>query len=108
MIEGLYETALNAGLPIISLDTSARILAVLYVHGNNEFMVHCPKFQAEIKYIQSRFHIDGGEAPDQRIIPLLRQYIEVLETFEQENLDVRYTERADKLFKERYGIKLIN
>lgn len=103
-----YDTALQAGIPIISLDTSARILAVLYVHGNNEFMVHSDKFHVEINYIQKRFRIEGGDSPDRAIIPKLKQYIEELEQFEQTYPNKRFPEWADKLFRERYGFKLIN
>ena len=31
-----YEIALNAGMSIVSLDTAARIMAVVNVHGNKE------------------------------------------------------------------------
>lgn len=103
-----YESALKVGLPIISMDNSARILAVLYVHGNNEFMVHSDKFNVERDYIQKRFKIEGGEKPDPIIIPRLKQYIKELEAFEKEYPDQRYPEWADKLFRERYGFRLIN
>lgn len=108
LMEATYNTALQAGIPVISLDNAARILAVLYVHGNNEFMVHSDKFHVEINYLQKRFKIDGGEVPDKSIIPKLRQYIEELEMFEQTHPELRYPEWADKLFRERYGFKLIN
>lgn len=103
-----YETALQVGLPIISTDTSAKILAVLYVHGNNEFMVHSPKFQVERKYIQKRFRIEGGLSPDPEIIPIIKKYINELEDFEKDNPDQRYPEWAKTLFKQRYGFNLIN
>lgn len=108
LLETTYNTALNCDIPIISLDTSARILAILYVHGNNEFMVHCAKFKVEIDYIQKRFKIEGGEAPDREIIPLLKQYIIELEAYEQSYPDIRYPDWANDLFQKRYGIKLIN
>lgn len=108
LMRSTYETALNCGLPIISTDTSARILAVVYVHGNNEFMVHSPKFNVEREYIQKRFGIEGGVSPDAKIIPLIKQYIRELENFEKENPDTRYPKWAKELFKQRYGFELIN
>ena len=67
----LYRDWLGAfaaiGTPAIGRDTAARILAVTYVHGNNEALVY------NSKYLQDK-------AP----------------------------EWAHKLFKDKYGIKLIN
>lgn len=36
------ESFRQIGIPAISIDTSARILAVVYSLGNNEQMVLCP------------------------------------------------------------------
>lgn len=91
---------LTIGLPAISTDTSARILAVVCVLGNNENMVMSPKCRAELEYIQKRFGIDGGEVPAAEIIPLLKQYVAELEKATE------VPQWAEKIFKERYGIKL--
>ncbi len=104
----LYDTALAAGLPIISTDTAARLLAITYVHGNNEFMTHNPKFLAEIKYIQMKWGIDGSLVPDIGITILIKKYIDELEQYEQDHSKERYSPWAIKLFKERYGVELIN
>lgn len=103
-----YMSALNAGLPIISSDTSARILSVVYVHGNNEFMVHSPKFHIEMEYMQQRFHLFGGETPDLKIVTLVKRYVKELEEFEKQYPVKRYPEWAVDLFKSRYNVKLIN
>lgn len=108
LIEIMYATALNCDMPIISTDTSARILAVVYVHGNNEFMVHSPKFNVERNYIQKRFGIEGGASPNPMIIPLIKKYTKELEDFEKANPEKRYPKWAIDLFKERYGFNLIN
>lgn len=34
------KTCMSANIPAISMDTCARILAVVYVHGNNESLVY--------------------------------------------------------------------
>lgn len=104
----LYETALAAGLPIVALDTAARILAVVYVHGNNEFMTHNEKFLTEIRYIQERWNIDGSLIPDCHIALLVKRYVQELEEYEEDNPKTPYAPWAIKLFKERYGVDLIN
>lgn len=91
---------LTIGMPAISLDTSARILAIVCVLGNNENMVMSPKCRADLEYIQKRFGIDGGETPDRDIIAPLKEYISELEKSKE------VPQWADKIFKERYGIKL--
>lgn len=108
LLQQLYATALAADLPIISSDNAAKILAVVYVHGNNEFMTHNDKFLAEIKYIQQRWNIDGGLTPDGEMIFLLRKYIDSLEQYEKDNPKTPYDPWAIELFRERYGIELIN
>lgn len=107
-LQATYDTALSAGLPIISTDTSARILAVTYVHGNNEFMCSSPKFRVETNYIQKRFHIRGSECPDLKIVKLIQQYVSELELYEKQNPKDRYPDWARELFLKRYGFKLIN
>lgn len=91
---------MTVGIPAISLDTSARILAVVCVLGNNENMVMSSKCRADLEYIQKRFGIDGGEVPDKEIIAPLKEYISELEKADEVPL------WAEKIFKERYGIKL--
>ena len=59
------ETCLRAGLPSISRDTSARIMAVLHVEsGCTTAVTHSPKLRADLKYIQRRFGLEGGTTPD--------------------------------------------
>ncbi|MCM1141199.1 MAG: hypothetical protein NC453_21745 [Muribaculum sp.] len=104
----LYQTALAAGLPIVGLDTAAKILAVTYVHGNNEFMTYNEKFLAEIHYIQQKWNIDGGLTPDNEMIILIKKYVSELEQNEKDNPKTPYAPWAIELFKERYGVELIN
>lgn len=59
-----------------------------------------PKCRAELEYIQKRFHIDGGEVPDSEIIEPLKEYIAELEKATE------VPKWAEKIFKDRYGIKL--
>ena len=118
----LYKDWLGAfasiGTPAISRDTAARILAVVYLHGNNEAFVYNRKFLSEIDHIKQMYHVDGGESPDAELVVLIRKYTRELEDYYQQNKD-RQTdsgavfhspapEWARKLFMERYGIKIIN
>ena len=81
----LYKDWLGAfasiGTPAISRDTAARILAVVYVHGNNEAMTYNRKFLTEIEHIKQMYHIDGGETPDADIVMLIKRYIGELEQY---------------------------
>lgn len=115
-IKQMFNEALYAvDIPAISMDTSARIYAVLYVHGNREELVLNNNFVADIKYIQKRFHISGGETPDADFVCALRKYIKNLEDYEREHQnDVvkgflfhpKIPSWAVELFKDRYNIKL--
>ena len=62
--KALYQTCLKADIPILSRDTAAKILAVVYLQGGDERIVLSPKIKDEIEYIQDRFDIHGGETMD--------------------------------------------
>lgn len=94
------ESARKAGIPAISMDTSARVLAVVHSLGNNERMVMSPKLRADLDYIQKVFQINGGETPASEIIGPLKRYI-----CELEGCDT-VPQWAEKLFMDRYGIKI--
>lgn len=111
----LYKDWLGAfeaiGTPVVSHDTAARILAVLCVHGNNEAMVMNKKFLAEVEHIQKMYHVEGGETPDAELAKLIRQYVSELEQYRDIHANANSShapEWAHKLFKERFGIKLLN
>lgn len=98
---GMLNDALAVGLPIISRDTAARIMAITYVYGGgNETLVLSPKFQCDCKYIQKRFGIQGGEIPDAEFASTLRSYVKELE-----NSKV-CPQWVHDLMKRRYNIKL--
>lgn len=92
----------SINVKVIPPDTAARILAVVCVYGNNEFMIYNPKCVEEIAHIQRAYRIQGGEIPDAEIVPLIRKYVKELEGAKKS------PEWAKKLFKDRYGIKLMN
>ena len=117
----LYNDWLGAfaaiGTPAISHDTAARILAVTYVHGNNEALVMNKKYLAEVEHIQKMYHVEGGESPDPELVELIQQYVKELEQYRDEHANDptgeavfrnHAPEWAHKLFMDRFGIKLIN
>lgn len=108
LIRSTYSAALAFDIPIISTDNAARLMAVLYVHGNNEFMTHCEKFNIEREYIQKRFHLQGSEIPDAEFARLLKGYVYQLEKWEKQHPKEPYAEWAVKLYEDRYGIRLFN
>lgn len=118
----LYKEWLSAfesvGINAISRDTAARILAVTYVHGNNEELVHNKKYMLEIKHIQKMFGIEGCCTPPPEMVDLIKDYVKELEKYANDHANdndkgeaifkTHAPEWAHKLFQDRYGIKLIN
>lgn len=115
-IKQLFNEALLAvGIPAITLDTCARIFAILYVHGNREEFVLNDNFVADIRYIQERFRVSGGETPNADFVSALNKYIKVLQDYEREHTNESTGECvfkasipawATELIYERYNIKL--
>lgn len=118
----LYKDWLGAfaaiGTPAIGRDTAARILAVTYVHGNNEALIYNNKYLQDIHHIQQMYHIHGTGVPDPELVELIQQYIKELEQYRDEHdndknesgavFQSKAPEWAHKLFMDKYGIKLIN
>lgn len=118
----LYRDWLGAfaaiGTPAIGRDTAARILAVTYVHGNNEAFVYNDKYLQDIHHIEKMYHVEGAESPDADLAMLIKQYVCELEQYRDEHdndpnesgavFQNKAPEWARKLFMDKYGIKLIN
>ena len=111
------ESCINAGIPSISDDNAATILATVYLYGNNEGMVMNPLFLEDVRYIQKRHHIEGGEVPDRDFALLVKERIAELEEYDaahqgepsESGLFHRHIPTyVRELFMSRYGIKLIN
>lgn len=111
------KSCIAANIPALSISTCARVLAVLYVHGNNEEFVYNKSFLSDIEYITNRFNISGGETPDAEFIDKLKFYVNELEEYiERHKNDLtehaifksHVPDWATDLFKSRYNIKLIN
>ena len=98
---GMLDDALTVGLPIISTDTAARLMAITYVYGGgNETLVLSPKFQCDCKYIQKKFGIQGSEVPDAKFATFLQTYVKELENSKE------CPQWVHDLMKKRYNIKL--
>ena len=118
----LYKDWLGAfaaiGTPAIGRDTAARILAVTYVHGNNEALVYNEKYLQDIHHIQLMYHVEGSESPDADLVMLIKQYVKELEDYRDQHdndptesgavFQNKAPEWARKMFVEKYGVKLIN
>jgi hypothetical protein len=97
----MYQSALQAGLPIVSRDVCAVICAMLLVWGNSEEFTHNHRLVCELQYAQKRFKIEGSESPDADFARLLQSYVSQLELMQQR--ENRVPDHIDRLFQERYG-----
>lgn len=85
------DACLQSGIPAISTDKAAKILAMVYVlGGSHSSYTYSTRLRSDLEYIKSKFHIEGSETPDARIIPLIRQYSQELE-----NAYANATQRSD-------------
>ena len=97
----MYQSALAAGIPIVSTETCAILCAMLLVWGNTEEFTHNHRLVCELQYAQQRFHIEGSESPDAEFAALLQSYVSQLELMQQR--ENRVPDHIDALFQERYG-----
>jgi len=100
-----YEKMLLAfeglGVKAISRPTAAIILATVYMMNDEQF-VFSRKCRTELQHIQRVYHIEGGETPDQELSKLVREHIVDCERRNDIPAGAR------ELFKERYGLKLLD
>ena len=88
------EACEQVGIPAITTDTSARIMAIMYVHG---------------KVVELLEMV--GEVPDETFVLTMQHYVRQLEQHLEEckhnNVtDTQIPEWAHKLMRDRYGMKL--
>lgn len=94
------EACLQVGLPSLTLNTCAKIMAILMHYGNNEAMVLSPHFRADCEYVQKRYHIQGGKTPD-------LEFIEEFQPIEKELRDLEQPPGwAKHLMKNMYNIEI--
>ena len=98
----MYETALQAGIPIVNTETCAIICAMLLVWGNTAEFTHNHRLVCELQYAQKRFGIEDGSVPnDRKFLTALNYYTDLL-TLNQQRED-RVPDFIDSMFQERYG-----
>lgn len=98
----MYETALAAGIPIVTTETCAIICALLVVWGNTEEFTHNHRLTCELLYAQKRFKIEGGSVPrDRKFLTALNYYTDLLTLNQQRG--GRVPEHIDQMIQERYG-----
>lgn len=108
------DACLSIGVPALTTDTSARIMAVLMVHGNNEAFTHNTHFMADAAYIQERFQLCRAGRPPADFAILLRKYVAELEEYNElhknEAEECIFSDAkprwAIKLFKDMYNINI--
>lgn len=95
------DTCKACGLKPISLDTAARIMAVVYAFDREE-ITHCEKLKTDIEYIQYVYNIGAGLTPNQEFIVKFQKYALCVEN------DDRGVpcEWVKKLMRENYNINL--
>ena len=98
----MYQSALDAGIPIVPTETCAIICAMLLVWGNDERFTHHHRLVCELRYAQRRFGIEGGSVPsDRKFLTALNYYTDLLKLMQQR--EDRVPDHIDALFQERYG-----
>ena len=98
----MYQSALDAGIPIVSTETCAIICAMLLVWGNTAEFTHNHRLVCELQYAQKRFCIEGGSVPnDRKFLTAFNYYTDLL-TLNQQR-EERVPDHIDAMFQERYG-----
>ena len=106
---------LQTDIPAISLDTSARIMAVLHVEsGCTTAVTHSPKLRADLKYIQQRFGLFGGATPDAAFAQTFRRYVREIEAHQKLNRgntslskeEQAWPAWARRLYRDSYNVNL--
>ena len=108
-------TCLQAGIPSLSRDTCARILAVLHVEsGCTTAITLSPKLRADVRYIQERFGFLGGDTPDAAFVKLFNHYVREIDAYQRQakrrpelsRAEQAWPEWARRLYWDSYNVKL--
>ncbi len=80
LAQQLEEAFNQVGSSMMSMNFAAKLLAYVYVMGGgNEAVVYNEALNAGIAIASQKFHINGGEVPEARAIPVIRAFIKELE-----------------------------
>ena len=102
--EQMYAACRQMGMEIVPMDTGARVMAVVYICGDNEGVTHSPRLKAELEHLQKLYKIEGGETVEPIFHKLIKRYVSECEDYMNKNND--YCQWAKELFLSRYNIKL--
>ena len=102
--EAMYDTCLSAGLEIVPIDVAARVMAFIGLQGGDESVTYSPRMMCEIKHIQKKYHINGGEIPDKDFVLLLQGYTKELTEYTASH-NGEWPEWLNKMIEERYNFK---
>lgn len=100
----MYNTCLNAGLEIVPIDTAARVMAFIGLQGGDERVTYSPRLMCEIRHIQKKYRINGGEVPDNDFVALLQEYTKELKEYTDTN-DGEWPDWLNRMIEERYNFK---
>ena len=71
-----YETALDAGISVVSTEKCCKLLAWVYVYGGGcEAVVVNGTLNRAIKYAQARANIGDGKRPNKEFAKLIKHYV---------------------------------
>jgi hypothetical protein len=91
LARAMAATCAAAGLPLVSDENCCRLLAWVYVFGGEcEAIALNPSVRNAVMYAQCRLNIDGGEIPNQELVPLLKRYIKEAEMWEASCVEQGY------------------
>jgi len=74
--EKVYDTALSAGIHIISDEECCQLLAYLHLEGggNEQFALE-ERLRSALFYAQKRMNLFGGERPNVELLPIFQKYV---------------------------------
>lgn len=111
------ETCRQAGIPALSTDTAARLMAVLYEYGNNEGFTYNQRFLADMEYIKKRFGLHEMGIIEPKFHASLKGYIKELQEYQDvhknDDKDDKHPYRSlapdwvPEMLKQRYNMKFI-
>lgn len=103
-MKATYDTCLRAGLNIVPFEIAVKLMAILFVWGNNEGFSLSNRFKYDFRFIQEKYGLEGGKVPDKNFVKAFQKCVKDLEKYEKEHSDA--PQWAKELINKRYGFKL--
>lgn len=99
-----YDTCLSAGLNIVPFEIAVKVMAILYLWGNNEGFTLSNRFKCDFRFIQEKYGLEGGKVPHLNFVKMFQRCVKELEKYEKVHSDA--PQWAKELINKRYGFKL--